>query len=126
MSVASERRLSAMFLQAPRRHEFEGAGPVYLSMKKILILWTILLIFSSACEKKSSAPEGKPEAQAPPKVAAAKEEDKMGEAFPAEIKIKLKWDGKTNYSWELTGSDVDQILKADEKLRKQLGDTKSK
>ena len=26
-----------------------------------------------------------------------------------------------SYSWELTGSDVDQILKVNEKLRKQLG-----
>ena len=26
-----------------------------------------------------------------------------------------------SYSWELAGSDVDQILKVNEKLRKQLG-----
>jgi hypothetical protein len=41
--------------------------------------------------------------------------------LPPEVKIKLKKDGKDSYSWELTGSDVDQILKVNEKLRKQLG-----
>jgi hypothetical protein len=37
------------------------------------------------------------------------------------VKIKLKRDGKDNYSWEISGSDVNQILKVDGKLRKQLG-----
>ncbi len=40
---------------------------------------------------------------------------------PPEVKVKLRRDGKENYSWELSGSDVDQILKADEKLKKRLG-----
>jgi len=38
-----------------------------------------------------------------------------------EVKIKLKRDGKDNYSWEISGSDVNQILKVDEKLKKRLG-----
>jgi hypothetical protein len=38
-----------------------------------------------------------------------------------EVRIRLKKDGKDGYSWELSGSDVDQILKVNEKLRKQLG-----
>jgi hypothetical protein len=101
-------------------------GRAQKAMKKILILWAVLMIFTSACEKRSSAPEGKPEAASPPKASAGKEEDRMGETFSSEIKIKLKRDGKDNYSWELTGSDVDQILKADEKLRKHLGGTKNK
>jgi len=37
------------------------------------------------------------------------------------VKIKLRRDGKDNYSWELSGSDADQILKVNEKLRKGLG-----
>ena len=40
---------------------------------------------------------------------------------PSEVKIKLKKDAKDGYSWELSGSDVDQILKVNGKLRKQLG-----
>ena len=45
---------------------------------------------------------------------------------PPEVKIKLKKDGKDSYSWELSGSDVDQILKVNEKLRKQLGGDQSR
>lgn len=41
--------------------------------------------------------------------------------LPLEVKIKLKRDGKDNYSWEISGSDVNQVLKANEKLRKRLG-----
>jgi hypothetical protein len=42
------------------------------------------------------------------------------EFAPPEVKIKLKRDGKDSYSWEINGSDVNQILKVNEKLRKQL------
>jgi hypothetical protein len=50
-----------------------------------------------------------------------KEKIEKEQPLPPEVKIKLKKDGKDSYSWELTGSDVDQILKVNEKLRKQLG-----
>jgi len=36
------------------------------------------------------------------------------------VKIRLKRDEKERYSWELSGSDVDQVLKVNEKLRKRL------
>jgi hypothetical protein len=51
------------------------------------------------------------------------EKEKTGkeQPLPPEVKIKLKKDGKDSYSWELTGSDVEQVLKVNEKLRKQLG-----
>jgi hypothetical protein len=41
--------------------------------------------------------------------------------LPPEVKIRLKRDGKGNYSWELSGSDADEILKVNEKLRKKVG-----
>ena len=44
-----------------------------------------------------------------------------GEPLPPETKIRLKRDGKDSYSWELSGSDVDEVLKVNEKLRKSLG-----
>jgi hypothetical protein len=36
------------------------------------------------------------------------------------VKIKLKRTAKDEYSWELAGDDVDEIIKADRKLRQQL------
>ena len=61
-----------------------------------------------------------------PKVIVEKEKIEKEQPLPPEVKIKLKKDGKDSYSWELTGSDVDQILKVNEKLRKQLAGEQTK
>ena len=93
-----------------------------MSMKKTfisLMAWSFLLI---ACSKESLPPQGPPESSSVPKVVVEKEKMRKEQPLPPEVKIKLKKDGKENYSWELTGSDVDQVLKVNEKLRKQLGE----
>ncbi|MEW6569851.1 MAG: hypothetical protein AB1390_01550 [Nitrospirota bacterium] len=36
------------------------------------------------------------------------------------VKIKLKRTAEGRYSWDLTGDDVDEIVKADTRLRKLL------
>jgi hypothetical protein len=89
-------------------------------MKKILI-FCVLIVFLVACEGKSPSTQGKSVAPSLPKVIVEKERGEKEEPLPPEVRIKLKRDGKDNYSWELSGSDVDQILKVNEKLRKQLG-----
>jgi hypothetical protein len=38
------------------------------------------------------------------------------------VKIKLKRTGRSEYVWELTGDDADEIIKADKKLRKLLNE----
>jgi len=81
----------------------------------------ILVFLLVACEKKSLPPQAKLEDPPVPKVVVEKEKVEREEPLPPEVKIKLKRDGKDNYSWELNGSDVDQILKVNERLRKQLG-----
>jgi len=88
---------------------------IYLLLVAFLIL---------ACERKLPTPQGKPEP--PPKVVVEKEKEEREPPIPPEVKIKLKRDGKNNYSWELSGSDVDQILKVDDKLKKKLGADPSK
>jgi hypothetical protein len=93
-------------------------------MKKILVVFTVLIFSVIACEKKSLPPEGKSGSPAVPKVIVEKERVEKEQPLPPEVKIKLRKDGKDNYSWELAGSDVDQILKVNEKLRKQLGGEK--
>jgi hypothetical protein len=95
-------------------------------VKKILIVIVALIFFLIACEKKSLPPQGKSESPSVPKVIVEKEKIEKEQPLPPEVKIKLKKDGKDSYSWELTGSDVDQILKVNEKLRKQLGGEKPK
>jgi len=93
-------------------------------MKKILVVLTLLIFSAIACERKSPPSEGKSESTPVPKVIVEKEKVEKEQPLPPEVKIKLKKDGKDNYSWELAGSDVDQILKVNEKLRKQLGGEK--
>ena len=36
------------------------------------------------------------------------------------VKIKLKRTGEGKYTWDLTGDDLEEIVKADKKLRKLL------
>ena len=36
------------------------------------------------------------------------------------VKIKLKRSGDGKYTWDLTGDDVDEIVRADRRLKKQL------
>jgi predicted small lipoprotein YifL len=90
-------------------------------MKKILVVFMVLIFSLLACGKKSPPPESKSESPSVPKVIVEKEKVEKERPLPPEVKIKLKKDGKDSYSWELAGSDVDQILKVNEKLRKQLG-----
>ena len=90
-------------------------------MKKILVFSVVFVFFLLGCEKKSLPPQAKTENPPVPKVVVEKEKVEREIPLPPEVKIKLKKDGKDSYSWELSGSDVDQILKVNEKLRKQLG-----
>jgi hypothetical protein len=36
------------------------------------------------------------------------------------VRIKLKRTAEGKYSWDLTGDDVDEIVRADKRLKKQL------
>ncbi len=87
-------------------------------MKAIWIICAILLI--TACGGSSSSSPGKSEETPAPKVIVEKEKVQKEQPFPPEVKIRLKRDGKENYSWELNGTDVDQVLKVNDKIRKRL------
>jgi hypothetical protein len=90
-------------------------------MNKIFIVVMALIFILIACGNDSLPPQGKSENPPVPKVIVEKEKMRKEQPLPPEVKIKLKKDGKDSYSWELTGSDADQVLKVNEKLRKQLG-----
>jgi len=51
----------------------------------------------------------------------AKELDEIKKSLKGEIRIKLKKDSK-GYSWEITGKDAQEILKANDLLRKRLSE----
>jgi hypothetical protein len=95
-------------------------------MKNVFIVSVALILSFIACERKSVPPESKSENLPVPKVIVEREKVEKERPLPPEVKIKLKKDGKDSYSWELTGSNVDQILKVNEKLDKQLGGKQSR
>ena len=90
-------------------------------MRNILVVCFVITFVFGGCKGKALAPEEKSQVSSVPKVVMEKERAEREQPLPPEVKIKLKKDGKDSYSWELTGSDVDQVLKVNEKLRKQLG-----
>jgi hypothetical protein len=51
-----------------------------------------------------------------------KELDEIKKSLKGDVKIKLKKEGKGAYSWEITGKDAPEVLKANDILRKKLGD----
>ena len=91
-------------------------------MKRILLVCGLITFLIIACENKPQSPQGKSEGPSVPKVVVEKEKTEREPPLPPEVKIRLKKDGKDNYSWELSGSDVNQILKVNEKLQKKLGE----
>lgn len=95
--------------------------PEESGMKKFLAIAVMMVFVFVACEKNPVPPQGKAEAPPVSKIVVEREKTEKEQPLPPEVKIKLKKDGKDTYSWELNGSDVDQILKVNEKLRKQLG-----
>ena len=90
-------------------------------MKQTLILWFMIGWTLGACQGNPAPPAGKTETTPAPNVSVEREHFVKEDPFPPEVKIRLKKDGKGAYTWELSGSDVDQILKVNEKLKKQLG-----
>jgi translation initiation factor 1 (eIF-1/SUI1) len=51
-----------------------------------------------------------------------KDMEEIKKNLKGDIKIKLKKDAKGSYSWEITGKDAQEVLKANETLRKKLSD----
>jgi hypothetical protein len=94
-------------------------------MKKMWALCVSMIFVLGSCGTNATSPAVPSEEKPAPKVVVEKEKGEKLRPLPPEVKIRLKRDGKDNYSWELSGSDVDQVLKVNEKLRKQLGGEKS-
>jgi hypothetical protein len=88
-----------------------------------IITIAILLLSLSACGR----PQEVPAKQNGPEAGIAEtrykaEMDEIKKGLKSDIKIKLKRDGKGAYTWEITGKDAQEILKANDQLRKRLGD----
>jgi hypothetical protein len=95
-------------------------------MKNPLPGLLVAALLVTSCGGNPSSPPAKPETSGTPKVIVEEERVEKEEPLPPEVKIRLKRDGKDSYSWELSGSDADEILKVNEKLKKGLTREKSR
>ena len=78
----------------------------YLHVLFILALLSIPFSFSDAADKEGFA---------------LKKQTELQQIKPKKpVRIKLKRTAKDEYSWELAGDDVDEIIKTDKRLRNAL------
>jgi hypothetical protein len=89
-------------------------------MRPLLTVFVLIGLALTACENRPPPSPERSETPANPKAVVEKEKVERVSPLPPEVKIRLKRDGKDNYSWELNGSDVDQIIKVNEKLRNKV------
>ncbi|GLI54181.1 MULTISPECIES: hypothetical protein [Thermodesulfovibrio] len=83
-------------------------------MKRFLIIFLTVLFFSSCIFIDYSFSQPQPQIQA--------SKDKLLQyAKPKKpVKIKLHRDKKGEYSWDITGENADEIIRADKRLRQLL------
>ncbi len=94
-------------------------------MVLIWIVCTLIAFTLTACENRPSPSPEKSGAPSP-RVVLEREKLDRESPLPPDVKIRLKRDAKDNYSWELSSSDVDQIIKVNDKLRKKVGGDQAK
>lgn len=89
-------------------------------MRLFSILAVALLLF--ACSKAPESIAPKTTAQEAQKEDQYKKElEEIRKSIKGEVKIKLKKDGKGEYySWEISGKDANEVLKANDILTKKL------
>jgi outer membrane biogenesis lipoprotein LolB len=82
----------------------------------------VVICLLSACSGSTDVTPGKKAEDSQKDAAYQKEMDELRKAIKSDVKIKLKKDGKGTYSWEIQGKDPQEVLKANETLKKKLGD----
>ncbi|MEI6154609.1 MAG: hypothetical protein WCQ90_11035 [Deltaproteobacteria bacterium] len=82
----------------------------------------LCLFFLFSCNKASevTTTKQKPAEEQAGDANYKKEMDEIRKNLKSEVKIKLKKDVKGGYGWEIAGKDTQEILKANDALRKKL------
>ncbi|MBA4418693.1 MAG: hypothetical protein C0392_12415 [Syntrophus sp. (in: bacteria)] len=90
-------------------------------MRFIAILLVVLSLLS--CTKVQEIPVKQKSAEGEAAdVMYKKEMEEIKKSLKGDTRTKLKRDGKGMYTWEITGKDTQEVLKANELLRKRLGE----
>lgn len=89
---------------------------------RLFITAIILACLFLSCQRTPASPPVKPTQETQKDDQYRQELDEVRKNIKGELKIKLKRDGKGEfYSWEITGKDPHEILKANDVLAKKLG-----
>ena len=90
--------------------------------KRVLLL-VLLAVALFGCGREAALKEGaKPEVVRD--VQYRRELEEIRKSLKGDIKIKLRKDGKGAYSWEIAGKDPQEIIRANDVLRKRISDEK--
>jgi hypothetical protein len=92
-------------------------------MRKFVVFEIILIVifFCSNCNRVTPPAQQKTGSDINAEALHNDELDEIRKSIKGETKIKVKKDAK-GYSWEITGKDPQEVLKANDVLRKRLGD----
>jgi hypothetical protein len=83
----------------------------------------LLFIFLGSCNRLPETPVKERSGEAGmTEIQYKKELEEIRKSLKGDVKIKLKKDGKGSYTWEISGKDAQEILKANEILKKKLTD----
>jgi hypothetical protein len=83
----------------------------------------LILFFLLSCSKGTEIPlKQRAEGEQGTEAQYKKEMDEIKKNLKGDVKIKLKKDGKGGYSWEITGKDAQEVLKANDALKKKLNE----
>ncbi|MGD0231015.1 MAG: hypothetical protein ABSC19_11760 [Syntrophorhabdales bacterium] len=91
-------------------------------MRLFAIVLVFLLLFG--CPRPPESPPAKNQQEAQKEEQQYKKEiDEIRKTLKSDLKVKLKRDGKAeSYSWEISGKDTGEVLRANDVLVKKLGD----
>lgn len=87
-------------------------------MKYLIVFASVCLVLCS-CERVDVPVERKAGQQSKTEEQYIKELDEIRDSIHEEVRIKVKRDAK-GYSWEISGKDTKEVLKANDILRKRL------
>ncbi|MCX7857351.1 MAG: hypothetical protein N2513_05155 [Deltaproteobacteria bacterium] len=90
--------------------------------KRYSVVCIIFIFFLVGCEKTKDINYLTKEQEKKIQEKYEKQIEELKKNIKTDIKIKLKRDGKGNYTWEIQGKDVNEVLRANEILRKRLSD----